>query len=206
MLGIVALRDSGPAQFVLWVVVATTFHRSAVLLLPVAALASTRHRIWTATWVGVVGFAVYGLLLEESVEALYYGYIERQYESQGALIRLAMNALPAIVLLIWRRRFRFGERDARLWQWFAIISLALIGVVLLTPATAAVDRVALYLLPLQIVVFSNLPDALAPTRGRTVLAAAVLLYYATVQFVWLNYASHAFAWLPYRFYPLEAWF
>ena len=122
------------------------------------------------------------------------------------MIRLLMNAVPAAILLLWRRRFEFTKAEAVLWRWFAIISLALLGLFLVSPSSTAVDRVALYMLPLQLVVFAHLPDVFG-NRGRLneVLVAAVLFYYAAVQFVWLNYASHAISWLPYRFYPLEAW-
>jgi hypothetical protein len=43
-------------------------------------------------------------------------------------------------------------------------------------------------------------------KGNGNWVLAVLAYYATVEFVWLNYATHAFAWLPYRWWPLELLF
>jgi hypothetical protein len=47
------------------------------------------------------------------------------------------------------------------------------------------------------------PEVFGSRTGRnTLFTVAVVLYYALIQFVWLNYASHAFAWLPYQFYPL----
>jgi hypothetical protein len=68
-----------------------------------------------------------------------------------------------------------------------------------------VDRVALYFLPLQLMVFSFLPEALGKKSGRGnqdwVLAA--LVYYGVVELVWLNFATNAFAWTPYRWYPFE---
>jgi hypothetical protein len=214
---------------VAWIALATTFHKSAVLLLPLAALAATRNRYWTAAWVGLTGLVLYNLLLAQDVEALYTNYVLAQYESQGTLQRLLMNALPAVVLLIFRRRFQFPESEARLWMWFAIFSLAMLGLFFATPASTALDRVGLYLLPLQLVVFAHLPDvfgtigkrekapkaAVLPYSGarrRTtvkdvqLLTAAVLLYYGAVLFVWLNYAATAFKWVPYGFYPLESSF
>jgi len=206
MPGLVALGRRETRWFVFWVVLGAAFHKSAVILLPVAALVATRNRYWTTLWVGVVALGAYMLLLEEAVESLVTDYVEAEYQSQGAIIRLLMNAVPAVILLLWRRRFEFSEAEAVLWRWFAIISLALLGVFLVSPSSTAVDRVALYMLPLQLVVFAHLPDVLGH-RGRRndELVLAVLFYYATVQFVWLNFASHAVAWLPYRFYPLEAW-
>jgi hypothetical protein len=43
-------------------------------------------------------------------------------------------------------------------------------------------------------------------QGNQTWVVAVLVYYATVELVWLNFAVNAFAWIPYRWYPLEALF
>ncbi len=204
MMGLVALGRRSILWFVFWVMLGATFHKSAVLLLPIAALASTRNRYWTILWVGVVSLGAYRLMLEQSVEQLYAGYIDAGLESQGALIRTVMNALPASIFLIWRSRFLLNEAEGSLWGWFSLISLALLVLLLLTPSSTAVDRIGLYMLPLQLVVFSHLPDVFGrPTRRNIYWVTAVVLYYAAVQFVWLNFAVHAHAWLPYRFYPLE---
>jgi hypothetical protein len=69
-------------------------------------------------------------------------------------------------------------------------------------ASKEVDRLALYMIPLQLVVLSRLPIALQ-RKGVSVrvLTIAVLAYSAVVQFTWLNFAGHAGFWLPYRVYP-----
>lgn len=204
MLGLLALLRHSTAWFVVWVLLGTTFHMSAVLLLPIAALTRTKNRYWTALWVGVVAAGAYVVFVADSVDRLYTSYIEAEYQSEGALVRLLMNALPAVILLTWRRYFKFSSVEASLWQWFAVISLVLLGVYFLLPFSTAVDRVGLYMLPLQLVVFSRLPNVLGKQNGgRGIWIALVLGYYFAVQFVWLNYATHAQYWLPYRFYPLE---
>jgi hypothetical protein len=95
MLGLVALARRENRWFVFWVICAATFHKSAVLLLPIAALAATRNRYWTSLWIGVVSLVAYYIFLDESVDTLYANYIAAQYESQGAIIRAAMNLVPA---------------------------------------------------------------------------------------------------------------
>ena len=68
-------------------------------------------------------------------------------------------------------------------------------------SSAATDRAALYLIPIQMYVFSNL-HRLAKTRwGRTFIVDSVVVYYALVLYVWLNYAVHAKYWVPYQFAP-----
>ena len=207
MLGLVALGKKGTGWFVFWVMLAATFHKTAVLLLPLAALAAAHNRFVAVAWgVGSLGLG-YWLFLQDSVEALYRNYVEAEYQSSGAMVRLAMNLVPAAILFIWRKKFAFTDGELRLWLLFALISLALFGVFLVSPASTAVDRIALYMLPLQLVVFSHLPDVLAEDSETDVshLLLGVLGFYGLVQFVWLNFADHAFAWLPYRFYPLEIW-
>ena len=207
MLGLVGLTRRANLWFVFWVLAAATFHKSAVLLLPIAALAATRNRYWTMLWVSAITLLAYTLFLEDSVDALYTNYIERQYHSQGALIRSAMNLVPACIYLVLGNRFQLHPAEAKLWRWFSIISVILFLILMFTPATTAVDRVALYMLPLQLVIFSYLPDVLGRAGGQNRgLVSLILLFYGAVLFVWLNYASHAFAWLPYQFYPLEVWF
>jgi hypothetical protein len=230
MLGLVALGDGLVLRFVVLVVLAATFHKSAILLLPISALSTARNRYWTAAWVALTALGAYKLLLERDTEALYTNYVVANLQSEGALLRLSMNALPAAILLIWRSKFKLAKSEARLWILFAIISLALLGIYAIVPSSTALDRVALYFLPLQLIVFSHLPYVFStrPGRSQTIVAvnafdrnatmrsndsnrsknirlstAAVLLFYGLVQFVWFNFATNAFNWLPYRFYPLE---
>lgn len=203
MLGLVALGRHSIRKFVLWVLMAATFHKSAILLLPIAALSATRRRYWTAFWIVVVTLGAFYLLVEESVDYYMYGYIEREYHSAGALIRLIMNALPAAILLIWWRRFEMNFAQYRLWWWCSIISIFLLVLFFIIPSSTAVDRIALLFIPLQLAVFSYVPEVFGARKSRNAFFTSVtLLYYASIQYVWLNYASHAYLWVPYQFYPL----
>lgn len=87
----------------------------------------------------------------------------------------------------------------RHWYWIALVSLAVVFLVSYT--STAVDRLSLYLLPLQIVVYSRVYLLFNDRLFRPVSSVAVLLLYATVMFFWLNYANHANNWLSYQFYP-----
>jgi hypothetical protein len=204
LVGLVVLGQGQVLKFVFWALLGATFHKSAVLLLPLAALAASQRRWVTALWVAVVVAAAYRLLLEDSVEALTVNYVDAEYQSEGALVRLLMNALPAAVLLLKRERFAVTIPQQRLWFWFAVVAWVLVGLYYATPSSTAVDRMGLYLLPLQLMVFSYLPEVLGGRRGNNrAWVLAVLAYYATVEFVWFNFATHAFAWLPYRWLPTE---
>lgn len=205
MLALVALSERKLLRFVLLVALAATFHKSAVILMPLAVLAGTKRKLWTAFWVGLASVLFYVLLLQESVEALQYGYIEAQYQSQGAAVRLAMNAVPAVLFLWFRRRFVMRQDERTFWTWMSLAALGFVALLVVSPSSTAVDRVALYWIPLQLFVLSRLPDALGNRHGRNgVLVRWVVGYSAAVLFVWLVFAKTAFAWLPYQFYPWVA--
>ena len=203
MLGLARLKHGRTLQFVVALALAATFHKSAVLLVPLAVLATPRNRLWTGLWVGITVVVLYYLLLADSVERLVVNYIEAEYQSEGAAVRIAMNLVPAGLLLLLRRRFTWQPAERNLWTMFALLAVASVVWLLLSPSSTAVDRVALYLIPLQLYVFSRLPDLLGRGGGKRTWVWAITIYYGVVLFVWLNFATHAFAWLPYRFYLFE---
>lgn len=200
LLGLAALGSGRTRVFVAWVVLGALFHKSAVLLLPIAALAASRNRLLTALMVAVVTALTYYLLLADSAEDLWVNYVEAEYQSQGGAIRVAMNLVPALLLIVYRKRLVPDLQERKLWLWiavFAVVCVPLVGL-----SSTAVDRVALYLIPLQLFVFARLPLLAASVRTRTLIVLGTVAYYAAVQFVWLNFATHAEYWLPYQFMPL----
>ena len=114
MLAFVALGDGRVRAFVIWILLATLFHKTAIILIPIAALSVSKRRIWTALWSGAI-FAVADLqFTSDSTEVLWANYVESDYAdaSQGAGIRVAMNVIPAILLFFFRSRL-FPEPGER---------------------------------------------------------------------------------------------
>jgi hypothetical protein len=142
------------------------------------------------------------LILAEFVDKLVAGYITDQFESSGAGIRIAMNALPAAVFLLFRQRFDLPHAQRTFWTWMSLGGLAFIGLLAISPSSTAVDRVALYWIPLQMYVWSRWPAAMAKNSNTQLpWLVGVLVYSFAVQFVWLFFADHSYAWVPYQFYP-----
>lgn len=204
MLGLLALGRGSVRTFLAWIVLGALFHRTAVLLLPIAALLRNPNVFLKINYVLLILVTAYFVALSDKAAELYENYVVAEYQSEGALVRLLMNALPAVLFLAMSRRFRLAPVEAAVWQWFSWISLLLLAVLFATNASTAVDRVALYMLPLQLVVFSRLPGVVAQdSRARRACIAAVVIYYALVLFTWLNFSTHAQYWIPFRLYPFD---
>lgn len=200
LLGLAALMKGQLRRFIFFIICGALFHKSAVVLLPLAALVSAEKKIFTWLWVGLTTALIGALVLFEQQQALWENYVVAGMVSEGGGIRVAMNVVPALLFLLFRNRLAQTVYEKKLWAWIALFSLLCIPLV--GVASTAVDRVALYFMPIQIYVFARI-GLLAYSRwGRTVLVTGVVLGYAAIQWVWLNYATHAHCWLPYRFAPL----
>jgi len=201
MAGLAALGRGGSViRFALYVAVAALFHKTAVLVLPLVIFAGKRNRLLNVI-AGVAMFVLFfDLFLSESTDQFLKNYIDTRYTSQGAWIRVILNLVPALLLLVKRGRFGLTEQEEKVWRYIAFAACAMPFILMATPSSTAVDRMALYLMPLQIVVLSRTYLLFAKPRTGVV---AVILYAALVQFTWLNFASHAKLWVPYRSFMFE---
>lgn len=199
MAGLASLKRGGSLiRFSLYVAAAALFHKTAVMVLPLVIFSRKRNRLLN----GIAGIAacvlLYDLFLANSVENLVRNYIEAEYSSQGAAIRVAMNLVPAVIFLLFRKRLRFDPAEENIWRYFSLASLVMPVLLIAIPSSTAVDRLALYLIPLQLAV---IPRVTYLVRGQLFGRVLVVAYCGTVLFVWLNFAAHARYWVPYHFYP-----
>lgn len=204
MWGLALLERGQLWRFILAIVLAGLFHKSAVALILIALASRTKNKFLTAIAIAGFGVGLYILLLADAVEALRVGYLDAEYQSSGAGVRVAMNALPGIIFLWFRKRFVLTLEQRQLWTYMAWASIGFIGLLFASPSSTAVDRVALYLIPLQLFVWSHFPDAIGRLGQRNLLAVFIVLsFYSTVLFVWLFFAVHRHGWIPYKFLPFE---
>lgn len=200
LLALIQFDRGSITRFGQWMLMAILFHVSALCVLPLAGIALVRKRPLAFIPLALVGVVLFFFLLRPRLDGFYENYVVAEYDSSGALIRLVMNAVPAILFLLYRGRFVISENGRALWTILSGLALALVVLVFLSPATTAIDRVGLYCIPLQLFVFGNIVPLVARKgMGQALFTFAIIVYYSAVMFVWLNYAKHAEFWLPYRF-------
>jgi hypothetical protein len=192
-------RDGSALRFAIYVVFAAFFHRTAVVAFPLVALASPRNRFLNLLVAVAGGVMLYDAFLGDAMDNFVKNYIQRGYSSQGAAIRIIMTLVAALIFWLAGKRMGFSETEWKLWRNFSLAALAGLILLLVVPSSTAVDRLSIYIMPLQLAVLSRIPAA---TNLQLVGRAAVIGYAAAVEFVWLNFAQHASFWVPYRFFPL----
>ena len=196
------LNDKKLIKYVLLCLLAVGFHKSAIVMLPLSYFAMTITKGLTLNLLRIMflAFGIALIILQYLVEGtnLWTYYVTSDhYSSQGALVRTSMGAVAALVF--FRYWFIWGERwnDRGIWMAFSIVSLLAVPISLI--ASTAVDRIALYFIPLQLVVFSRLPSLQKTGRAAQVAVIGVVSGYALVLYVWLFMGQFtAELWLPYK--------
>ena len=201
--GLAEFNSKKLIRFAIYIFFAATFHKTAVVILPIVALAAARDRILGGIALLAIAYFLYSTFLSSSVDILVTNYIDQGYDSSGAGIRVAMNLVPATIFLLWRKRFSMEADQKKVWILFSITSFVMLALLAISPSSTAVDRLSLYLLPLQVIVLSRVPDAFAVEGDRNPqLVLLVIFYSAIVQFTWFTFAVFSRFWIPYQIYPL----
>lgn len=201
MAGLASIKQTGSVlRFLAYVAAAAVFHKTAVVAFPLVALASRRNRTINFFVVVTASVLLYDMFLGDSMLQFVENYIEAEYSSQGAAIRVVMSLVPATIFLLYRNRFGFSEEERLIWRNFSLAAFGFLLLLLALPSSTVVDRLALYVMPLQLAVLSRVPGSIINVPLGKLLVVA---YSFSVQFVWLNFAAHSDWWVPYRFFPID---
>lgn len=184
----------GFVGYCLLILCAATMHKSALMMLPFSILlVSARFIVRLMVAVPLIAVVAAGLALD-LLEAQLTAYLDGELQSGGALLRVGMNAIPAAFLLSARNYFR-DEPDQNLWWWLAVMSLG--SLLFVDTFSTLVDRLALYLAPIQMVVYTKLLTRVSGA-WRGFWGSVLLGFYAISLAVWFSESTYAVCWVPYK--------
>ena len=196
----VAFADADDTKFLrltLLVAIAALFHKTAILILPVLLLPLLKRNLLVGAFGALAFIVLFSLLLGSQSDVLIANYAQSDYDSQGAAVRISMNVLAGVLFLLMRKRMPMLDYQKSLWTYSSILSLVSLVALTLLSASSGVDRLALFLIPVQMITYSRLPYVLPDRSVSIPLLFSVIGYSLAVQFVWLNFADNAQSWLPY---------
>ena len=191
-----SLEKSKFKHFLIFVALATTFHKSAILMMGLGLFLQGNGKLVRFFAVIIVGYSAWSSFFSDQQQHLWDAYVTTKMQSQGAVIRVVMNLFPSMILLMLRKKWKQEFKDYSFWQMIALGSI--ISMFLVNFASTAVDRIALYFTPIQVIVYSRLPFLLRNTLSEKTTTFLIVAVYLLVLYVWLNYAAHSRFWLPYQ--------
>jgi hypothetical protein len=194
-LALLAFQRREGRKFLVWMALAASCHASAILVLPLAGLSFARNRFQSIVLMLIAALAAY-YLLSPTFSIYSERYFSKVVQSSGTLFRIGMSIVPALIYLFFSKRFPEMPHERSLWRNFSIAALLTLPLYLIVPSSTALDRLVLYLFPLQIRVLSWVPSIARGAKG--LMTFAILAYLAAQVFVFLSYAVNRDAYLPYR--------
>ncbi len=204
LMALVQLSNGKTMNFLFLIMLGTLFHSSLIIMTMIGLFYNSDKSffkyflILSGFIIVLSGFII--VFIEFFISTygnLIHIYFQTQYfDSTGAIMRASMSALAAVILLMFREKFKETYSDYRLWLIFSIGAILLFITAFFFSTFA--DRIAIYFLPLQLVVFSRFPALISSTVNRTLFIVGFIMIYAGSLFVWLNFGKHAFLWVPYN--------
>lgn len=197
MAALIALIEQRPWRFVCLILCAALFHKSAVILFVLFPVAMPHLQLGRLFVIGLFTSALGLVLVLERLGGMWDLYVSQGMESEGGLARLLLNAVPAVCFLLFKNKWqKRWPNSHKLTLWLSVIALFLLPMQFL--ASTAVDRISLYIIPLQILVLSRL-SLLFQWQAQYILCYILVLAYSAVYLIWLNYSPWAQeAWIPYN--------
>jgi hypothetical protein len=196
-------------QFFFLVVIASLFHIASfvavsILLFYNFSRLSNSKRIYMLL-LSLLFIFSFILIFRVQLEHMFYFYVTNQYKySDGAVVRVLMSFISAIIFFIYRKEFKNKYLDYSIWLFVSMVNIALLPTAYFFSIFA--DRIAIFFLPLQMVVYSRVPLFIISKNNRTIFIAGIIFVYISALFVWLNFGNHSKEWLPYQNILIVGWY
>ena len=173
--------------------IATSFHYSAFIAF-LFVIQSMKMPSWLRWIILLTGGAFSFILFSQTEQYTIYEntYVTKNIESFGALQHVLLNAIPAMIYLVFFNKWNKFYIEISLMKILSYLSLlSIVGVFV---SSTAVDRLALYLSPIQMLVYSSIPIVFR----NQMYGIAIIVFHIAILFIWLLYANSSYAFLPYR--------
>lgn len=182
-----------------YLVLATGFHSTAVIAFPMFVFALTQRNRGLSLVGTLIGAVLFLFVLVPRLDRFEVGYLDQEYDSGGAMVRVLMGLLPAMLILLRWRRFPASDRVRSVWLMIALANVLAMIALVVSSSSTAVDRIALFVSIIQLAAFGEIRELTgAKARMTPFLRMLMIGVAAAVQVVWLVFATHAEYWVPYN--------
>jgi len=137
-------------------------------------------------------------IIKQDLYNLYLNYfgaaVNKNPIAQGAYQRWLINFIPALLFLIFYKKFNTNIIERRIILFFSLFSI--FSIFFINYYTTGIDRYLYYFSLIQIYVFSSLPILFQ--KYKKIIETLIIIYYSSVLIIWFNFAHHKNAWIPYE--------
>lgn len=198
-LAYVAFIDERRIRFIGWVLLASTLHTSALMMIALVPLIGGVYSWRRLVLMGALAIPGMAFMLQgESAQIAISRYLNTGVDAAGGIFRAGILVISGACFLIylqvdWAKRF---PKDYNL----AIIgALMMVSIILLFPISSVIgDRFGYFLTPIQAMILARLPY-LPIGRAHPSVIALPYIGLAVVFLTWTSLSSHfQLCYLPYQ--------
>lgn len=167
-------------KYMLVVVFASTFHESALILIPIYFI--VRYKAWSVATLlllmsGVAiaaGYEHFSKFIFSAIENTQYGHYSDFQEGGASIVRVAVTAVPLVIAFLGREKLReiFPGSDV-------IVNMALLGLIFMVVSTKnwIFARFSIYFDLYQILLISWIVKLFSPKDQRFIYYAILICYF-----------------------------
>jgi hypothetical protein len=201
MIAIHSIINNNLLKFTLFIILASLFHKTALLLMPLYFLITLRgmsaFKIGFFTYIGI-----FLLIYVTGIFDGYYYYIKQDWQSEGAIARGVYFAFPAFFYFLFHKNFgNINSSEKKLLNIISFISILSMASSFLS--MTILDRFSLYLTPFPAMIYCKLITLVNGTLLKFVCALFVITLHIIIMYIWINYSNNSIAWMPYRNFIIE---
>ena len=194
---IVNLQEQKKTWYWIQLMLSVFFYKPAIIFLMLGIFSMDISTFKKYTAVLIFSLVSY-YLLSVTFGNLVNSYVDLSKEhmvSYGAVPRVLMNAIPASILLLNLEKLQIPESTKKLF--ISMSWLILLTTVFVFFRSTPVDRIQVFLMPVQLLVMSRIAFLVRPVYIKQFFIVATVVLYITMLIVWLNTAKTRHAWIPY---------
>jgi hypothetical protein len=197
MLAYVQFIKEGVIFFIICILIGAMFHPSVIVFLPMILLSFFNTKKLSifilAGILGIIFYVFFDTILNKMIE----NYIDDKLESKGYLYRSLFNFISIFVFFIFINKKKLEKNYKILFYFFSISSSLLLLLYFAGLTSTGVDRMALYLIPIQILIINKFLNNYS-VNSRKIVSFIFFIIYFTYMLVWFNFSNFSSYWMPYK--------
>ncbi|MDC3122928.1 EpsG family protein [Alphaproteobacteria bacterium] len=198
MVALTFLNKNEIFKYHFFVFVGCLFHYTAAFLFIFEVLSYKKFKISKLIIILLLLFLVVYLFIGFELIMITLGHYLNFYNSSGAFLRVFMCVIPSLIFLYFYRNYNFNFSH-KILRGLSYFSLFLLLLLILSNSSAIIDRFAIYLIPLQIIIWINFIDLFEKkTNSNFFIFYIIILIYFLALIVWSFHGDYSIWWYPYK--------
>lgn len=182
-------------KYILCIFVAFIFHYTVLFML-IFYIISVKSRLIQFLYIFLIIFVLI-ILGDKYLYTKVSVYIfSDDYVSGGAMTRILLNLIPSLIYIyFYYKKQNNYKKQNDIWLNISFTNIFLFFSSFYFSLIA--DRLALYLVPIQIIGYFTLIDNVKSNLKPFIYFMISFLYFIVIIY-WFNFATHAYSWIPYK--------